>query len=77
MHAPVLLAETQREGEARLAALPPERRLAMVAATPERAAEVIAEYVDAGFGGFTFSNAMLPPDQLDLAAEVIRLVGDA
>jgi F420-dependent oxidoreductase-like protein len=76
MHAPVLLADTQRESEARLAALPPERRLAMVAASPARAAEILAEYVDAGFGGFTFSNAMLPPDQLDLAAEVIRLVGD-
>ena len=29
-------------------------------AVPARAVEIIGEYVEAGFGGFTFSNTMLP-----------------
>jgi hypothetical protein len=43
-----------------------------VAATPARAVEILGEYVEAGFGGFTFGNTMLPGESLDLAAEVIR-----
>jgi F420-dependent oxidoreductase-like protein len=72
MASPVLLVATEREAEARLARIPPERRGSLVAATPARAAEVLAEYVDAGFGGFTFGNSMLPGGSLDLAAELIR-----
>jgi alkanesulfonate monooxygenase SsuD/methylene tetrahydromethanopterin reductase-like flavin-dependent oxidoreductase (luciferase family) len=72
MAAPVLLVADEREGEARLARIPPERRGGLVAATPMRAAEIIREYVDAGFGGFTFGNTMLPGESLDLAAELIR-----
>jgi F420-dependent oxidoreductase-like protein len=72
MASPVLLIATEHEAEARLARIPPERRGSLVAATPARAAEVLAEYVDAGFGGFTFGNSMLPGESLDLAAELIR-----
>jgi len=72
MAAPVLLVADEREGAARLARIPPERRGALVAATPARAAEILGEYVDAGFGGFTFGNTMLPGESLDLAAELIR-----
>ena len=75
MAAPVLLVADEREGEARLAHIPPERRGALVPATPARAAELIQEYVDAGFGGFTFGNTMLPGESLDLAAELIRSFG--
>ncbi len=71
MAAPVLLVPDQREGDARLARIPPERRGSLVAATPSRAAEVLAEYVEAGFGGFTFANAILPAESLDLAADLI------
>ncbi len=70
--APVLLVADEREGETRLSRIPPERRGALVAATPARAAEILGEYVDAGFGGFTFGNTMLSGESLDLAAEVIR-----
>jgi F420-dependent oxidoreductase-like protein len=71
MVAPVLLVADEREGEARLAAIPPERRGGLLAATPARAAEILAEYVDAGFGGFTFRNSQLRADSLDLAGELI------
>jgi F420-dependent oxidoreductase-like protein len=72
MAAPVLLVADEREGEARLARIPSERRGGLLAATPARAAEILGEYVDAGFGGFTFRNTMLPGDSLDLAGELIR-----
>jgi alkanesulfonate monooxygenase SsuD/methylene tetrahydromethanopterin reductase-like flavin-dependent oxidoreductase (luciferase family) len=72
MAAPVMLVVDERDGEARLARIPPERRGSLVAATPARAAEILAEYVDAGFGGFTFANTMLAGESLDLAAELIR-----
>lgn len=72
MASPVLLVADEREAEERLARIPPERRGSLVAATPARAVEVLGEYVDAGFGGFTFANTMLPGDSLDLAAELIR-----
>jgi F420-dependent oxidoreductase-like protein len=72
MAAPVMLVADEREGEARLASVPPERRGALVAATPARAAEILGEYVEAGFGGFTFGNTMLRGESLDLAAELIH-----
>jgi F420-dependent oxidoreductase-like protein len=72
MAAPVVLVATEREGEARLAGIPPERRGALVAATPARAAEILGEYVEAGFGGFTFGNTMLRGESLDLAADLIH-----
>lgn len=72
MAAPVLLVADEREGAARLASIPPERRPSLVAAAPAQAAEILSEYVDAGFGGFTFANTMLPADSLDLAAELMR-----
>jgi F420-dependent oxidoreductase-like protein len=71
MAAPVLLVAHEREGEARLAGIPPERRGGLVAATPARAVEILEEYVEAGFGGFTFGNTMLPGERLDLAGELI------
>ena len=72
MASPVLLVANEREGEACLARIPPERRGALVAATPARAAEILGEYLEAGFGGFTFGNTMLPGESLDLAGELIR-----
>jgi len=56
MAAPVMLVADEREGEARLERIPPERRGALAGGrrdAPERAAEILADYVDAGFGGFT------------------------
>jgi len=49
MAAPVLLVADERRGEAQPARIPPERRGALVPATPARAAEILAAYVDAGF----------------------------
>ena len=72
MASPVVLVSSDREGAERLARIPPERRGSLVAATPARAADILREYVDVGFGGFTFANTMLPGKSLDLAAELIH-----
>jgi hypothetical protein len=54
---------------------PPERRAMVRPATPPEAADILGEYVDAGFGGFTFSNAtMRTPESIGLGAELIRLM---
>ncbi|HEY4189411.1 MAG TPA: LLM class F420-dependent oxidoreductase [Candidatus Limnocylindrales bacterium] len=69
---PFLLVASEADAEARLATIHPERRSALVVATPARAVDVIGGYVEAGFGGFTFTNTTLREDAIDLAAEVIR-----
>jgi F420-dependent oxidoreductase-like protein len=54
--------------------LPPNRRgMSVELATPERAAQVLGEYVNAGAGGFVFRNPNLTtPELLDAAGEVKR-----
>ena len=74
---PVILVEDEQSGRALLERLPPERRAAMSVATPLHAAEILGEYVSAGFRGFTFTNAtMRTPEAVALAAEMIRLFGE-
>ena len=44
-------------------------------ATLPQAADLLGTYVDAGFGGFTFSNQTLPTtDSIALAGEPIEIV---
>ncbi len=76
--APVALVATESEADAVLATLPPERRATTTAATPERAAEVLEPYLDAGFRGFIFRNpTMRTPESIGLAGELIRLMAGA
>ena len=75
MASPVVLVASEADGAALLERLPPERRAMMHPVTPARGAEIIGEYVEAGFAGFTFSNQMLrTPDAIGLAGELISLV---
>ena len=47
----------------------------VIAATPEKAAETLAQYVELGFGGFTMSNQTLPtPESIALAGKLIKLM---
>jgi len=69
------IVENEKQGKAVLDALPPERRATSRAVTPERAAEFLRPYIDAGFGGFTFNNTVLPTvDAIGLAGEMIKMV---
>ncbi len=73
--APFVLVENEQEGARILERMPEERRRVMLVATPERAADGLKPYLDAGFAGFVFRNPALPtPESLALAGELIKLV---
>jgi F420-dependent oxidoreductase-like protein len=71
----LVLAENEKDGKAILDSLSPERRaMAKVASVPE-AAELIGQYLDAGFGGFTFNNNVYQTDEsIALVGELIKVV---
>jgi F420-dependent oxidoreductase-like protein len=70
-----ILVEDERDGHAVMNALQPERRAMASIKTVEQAAETIGEYMDAGFGGFTFGNVTLrSPEAIALAGELIKSV---
>jgi F420-dependent oxidoreductase-like protein len=73
--APVLPVAHERDAQAILERLPPERRAALTPATPERAAELLRPYQEAGFHGFIFRNPTLPtPEAVAVAGELIALM---
>ncbi len=74
----IILVNDEREGAAILERIPEQRRPMMQVATPERAAEILQRYIDAGFRGFTFNNPTLPSvEAIARAGEMIKLVRGA
>lgn len=74
----VILVADEREGKAILERIPEQRRPMMQVATPDRAAEILQRYVDAGFRGFTFNNPTLPtPEAIGRAGELIKIMRGA
>ena len=72
---PVLPVADEHEAAAALERIAPERRAALTPATPQRAAEILSGYVEAGFTGFTFGNTMLPTtESIAIAGEVLGLL---
>jgi alkanesulfonate monooxygenase SsuD/methylene tetrahydromethanopterin reductase-like flavin-dependent oxidoreductase (luciferase family) len=75
MGTPVVLAATHQEAETILARVPEERRPFLNIGTPERVADALRPYIDAGFTGFTFNNSTVDtPEKIALAGELLRLV---
>jgi F420-dependent oxidoreductase-like protein len=75
MASPVVVAGTHDDGERILAAMPPERRAHAVVGPPERAADALRPYLDAGFTGFTFNNSVYrSTEQIEQVGELLRLV---
>jgi hypothetical protein len=71
----IVLAENQKDAEALMSGLTPERRAMAITANVAQAAELIGKYQDAGFGGFTFNNNVLQTDEsIALAGELIKVV---
>ena len=71
----LVLAENDKDAKALMDGLTPERRAMAVTATVSRAAEVIGQYMAAGFGGFTFNNNVLQTmESIALAGELIKVV---
>ena len=73
--APVIAMPTEAEAKAFIEYLPPERRAHVVAGTPEQVVDVLGQYIDAGFTGFTFNNAIYrTPEQIATIGELLRMV---
>jgi F420-dependent oxidoreductase-like protein len=76
MAAPVLVAGTEADARAMWERLPEERRASVVHGTPERAAEGLRPYLDAGFTGFTFNNNVYrSPGQIAVLGELLAIIG--
>jgi F420-dependent oxidoreductase-like protein len=71
----LVLVEHEKDAKAILDKLMPERRAIARVTTVAQATELLGEYMDAGFGGFTFNNNVLQSSEsIALAGEVIRAV---
>lgn len=71
----LVLAKNEKDSQALLDGLTPERRAMAITVNVDQAAELIGEYMDAGFGGFTFNNNVLQTkESIALAGELIKLV---
>ena len=78
MAAPVLVAGTEAEVAGMLEHVPPERRPHVWAGTPEKAADGLKPYLDAGFTGFTFNNSIYRrTDQIAVLGELLRIIEGA
>jgi len=71
----LVLADNEKDAKAIVDSLHPERRAMAVIATVPQAAEVIAQYMEAGFGGFTFNNNVFSTkESIERAGELIKAV---
>jgi F420-dependent oxidoreductase-like protein len=74
--APVIVMPTEAEARAFVEThVPPERRAHVTAGTPEQVVDVLGQYIEAGFTGFTFNNAIYrTPEQIATVGELLRMV---
>jgi F420-dependent oxidoreductase-like protein len=71
----LVLAKNEKDGKAIVESLTPERRAMAKVATVAEAAELIGQYLDAGFGGFTFNNNVYQTNEsIALVGELIKVV---
>lgn len=78
MGSPVVLVESEGQAKSAMERMPPERRVLFQAATPERAAEILSDYMTAGIQGFTFGNPTLrTPEEFELARRLITATKNA
>ena len=71
----LVLVENEKEARKIVDSLPPERRPMVAVANVQQAGELIGQYMDAGFGGFTFNNNIYPTaEAIARAGELIKLV---
>jgi F420-dependent oxidoreductase-like protein len=71
----LVLAENEKDGKAIVESLTPERRAMAKVATVSEATGLIGQYLDAGFGGFTFNNNVYQTDEsIALVGELIKAV---
>ena len=72
---PVIVVTNEAEAAQHLERMPPERRGNVIVGVPEKAAEGLRPYIDAGFTGFTFNNSVYrTPEQMAAVGELLKLV---
>ena len=70
-----IVATSEADAEEHLSRIPPERRPYVAVGPPERAAEGLRPYLDAGFVGFTFGNTTYrTAEQIAAVGEVLKLI---
>ena len=70
-----MVVESEEAGKALIQMVPEERRPYIQVGTPDKAAELLRPYIDAGFTGFTFNNNLYRTrDDVARLGEVLRLV---
>ena len=75
MGSPVVLVENEGQAKSVMERLPLHRRPDFHPATPEQAAEILQDYIDAGIQGFTLNNPTLStPEEFDRAKRMIEAV---
>jgi F420-dependent oxidoreductase-like protein len=75
MGSPVVLVENEGQAKSVMERLPPARRVQFQPATPEQAAEILQDYIDAGIQGFTFNNPTLrTPEEFERASRLIKTI---
>ena len=75
MGSPVVLVENEGQVKSVMERMPPARRTQFQAATPEQAAEILQDYIDAGIQGFTFNNPTLrTPEEFERASRLIKTI---
>ena len=73
--APVIVAADDAEAASFLERMPADRRPFIKIGTPSRMVDEIRPYLDAGFTGFTFNNALYrTPDQIARVGELLALI---
>ena len=75
MGAPGIVTATDADTNAALERIPPERRPFVNVGPPEKVAEGLRPYIEAGFTGFTFNNNLYrTPEQIALVGDLLKLV---
>ena len=75
MGAPVIVDGDRRGHERGAREVPPERRPFVNVGPPEKVAEGLRPYIEAGFTGFTFNNNLYrTPEQIALVGDLLKLV---
>jgi alkanesulfonate monooxygenase SsuD/methylene tetrahydromethanopterin reductase-like flavin-dependent oxidoreductase (luciferase family) len=72
---PVTVVGSKAEATTFLERIPAERRRNAIVGTPEQVVDVLGEYIEAGFTGFTFNNAIYrTPEQIARVGELLQMV---
>ena len=72
---PVTVVGSEAEAKVFLERVPAQWRQNAIVGTPEQVVDVLGQYIDAGFTGFTFNNAIYQtPEQIARVGELLQMI---